>query len=165
MILAAVFVAASALLARLFAAKSETILAPFVRNILLRSVIGSVISSLLVIGGLMLRSGAAADAPCALNCRRGVDRGSGCRLCLPRHHGKLHRFGLAGLTPAIPDRRLHHGRRPGGRGPVIEHPCDRTRDARWESRTHSERHGFQGDHDQFDGLAQLPEQLRRRDPK
>ncbi len=58
MILAAVFVAASALLARLFAAKSETILAPFVRNILLRSVIGSVISSLLVIGGLMLALGA-----------------------------------------------------------------------------------------------------------
>ncbi len=54
MILAVALVAASALLARLFAARSETILAPFVQNVLLRSVIGSVISSLLVVGGVML---------------------------------------------------------------------------------------------------------------
>ena len=46
--------AISAVLARLFAAHSETLLAPFVRNVLLRSVVGSLISSMLVIGGLLL---------------------------------------------------------------------------------------------------------------
>ena len=44
-------------LARLFASRSEVLLAPFVRNLLLRSVVGSIISSLLVIGGLVLALG------------------------------------------------------------------------------------------------------------
>src|SRR5271165_2048173 len=47
----------SCLLARLFAARSEDLLAPFVHNVLLRSVVGSVISAMLVIGGLMLALG------------------------------------------------------------------------------------------------------------
>ena len=46
--------AISAVLARLFAAHSETLLAPFVHNVLLRSVVGSLISSMLIIGGLLL---------------------------------------------------------------------------------------------------------------
>ncbi len=53
MILAVALVVISMLLARIFATRSETILAPLVRNVLLRSVAGSVISSLLVIGGLV----------------------------------------------------------------------------------------------------------------
>ncbi len=56
MILAVIFVAIAAFLARIFAAKSE-ILAPFVRNVLLRSVAGSVISSLVVVAGVMLALG------------------------------------------------------------------------------------------------------------
>ncbi len=54
MILAIAFAVIAMLLARLFATRSETILAPFVRNVLLRSVAGSVISSVLVLGGLLL---------------------------------------------------------------------------------------------------------------
>ena len=53
MVLAIACVMISVLLARTFATRSETLLAPFVRNVLLRSVAGSVISSLLVIGGLV----------------------------------------------------------------------------------------------------------------
>jgi small conductance mechanosensitive channel len=52
--LAIAFAAIAMLLARVFASHSETLLAPIVRNVLLRSVAGSVISSLLVIGGLIL---------------------------------------------------------------------------------------------------------------
>ncbi len=44
----------SAALARLFARYSETLLAPFVRNALLRSVIGSLLSGLIVICGLLM---------------------------------------------------------------------------------------------------------------
>ncbi len=58
MLIALAILAISVLLARLFATKSETVLAPFIRNVLLRSVAGSVISSLLVLGGLMLALGA-----------------------------------------------------------------------------------------------------------
>ncbi len=57
-LLAIAVVAASAVLARLFSANAETLLAPFVRNLLLRSVVGSLLSSLLVIGGLLLALGA-----------------------------------------------------------------------------------------------------------
>jgi small-conductance mechanosensitive channel len=41
-------------LARLFVAYSETLLAPFVRNVMLRSVVGSLLSTLLVATGLLL---------------------------------------------------------------------------------------------------------------
>jgi small-conductance mechanosensitive channel len=41
-------------LARVFGSYSETLLAPFFENVMLRSVVGSLISSLLIIGGLML---------------------------------------------------------------------------------------------------------------
>jgi small-conductance mechanosensitive channel len=54
MLLALAFVTLSAVLARLIAARSETMLAPFFSNVLLRSVAGSVISSLVVLGGVML---------------------------------------------------------------------------------------------------------------
>jgi small-conductance mechanosensitive channel len=47
-------VALSAVAARLFNAHAETLLAPFVRNTLLRSVAGSILSSFLLIGGLLL---------------------------------------------------------------------------------------------------------------
>ena len=57
-LLAIAVIAVSAVLARLFSAHAETLLAPFVRNLLLRSVVGSLVSSLLVIGGLMLALGA-----------------------------------------------------------------------------------------------------------
>ena len=57
-LLAAGVVAASAVLARLFSARSEFLLSPFVGNVLLRSVLGSVISSLLVVGGCLLALGA-----------------------------------------------------------------------------------------------------------
>jgi small conductance mechanosensitive channel len=53
-LLALALVALSAGAARLFAGHSETLLAPFIGNILLRSVVGSLISTLLVIGGLLL---------------------------------------------------------------------------------------------------------------
>jgi small-conductance mechanosensitive channel len=46
--------AASALLARLFAAHADTLLAPFVPNVLLHSVVGSLISATMVIGGVLL---------------------------------------------------------------------------------------------------------------
>ena len=42
------------LLARVFASHAETVLAPLVPNVLLRSVVGSIISALLIIGGLVL---------------------------------------------------------------------------------------------------------------
>jgi hypothetical protein len=47
-------VALSWLLARAFATHAETLLAPFIHNMLLRSVVGSIISALLIIGGLAL---------------------------------------------------------------------------------------------------------------
>jgi small conductance mechanosensitive channel len=56
-VLALVIVAVSWLLARLFASRSDILLAPLVRNMLLRSVVGSIISSLLVMGGLVLALG------------------------------------------------------------------------------------------------------------
>jgi small-conductance mechanosensitive channel len=58
LLLAALIVMGAAFLAKVFAANSEVILAPFVRNVLLRSVVGSVISSLLVIGGVLMALGA-----------------------------------------------------------------------------------------------------------
>ncbi len=48
------FVFAFATLARLFNRYSETLLAPFFRNTLLRSVVGSVVGSLLVVSGIMI---------------------------------------------------------------------------------------------------------------
>src|SRR5262249_28738681 len=57
-LLALGIVATSWLLARFFTANSEVLLAPLVRNMLLRSVLASIISSLLVIGGLVLALGA-----------------------------------------------------------------------------------------------------------
>ena len=57
-LLALSIVATLAIVARLFSANAEIVLAPFVGNVLLRSVIGSVISSLLIIGGLLLALGA-----------------------------------------------------------------------------------------------------------
>jgi small conductance mechanosensitive channel len=53
-LIALVIVVASVSLARLFGAHSETVLAPFIRNTLLRSVVGSLISTFLVIAGLLL---------------------------------------------------------------------------------------------------------------
>ena len=55
--MALAIVAMSWLLAQFFAVRSETLLAPVVHNVLLRSVVGSIISGLLVIGGLMLALG------------------------------------------------------------------------------------------------------------
>jgi small conductance mechanosensitive channel len=57
MLMALGIVAASWLLAQFFASRSETLLAPVVHNILLRSVVGSIISALVVMGGLMLALG------------------------------------------------------------------------------------------------------------
>src|SRR5262249_11155294 len=53
-LLSLAIVVVSWILAQFFASRAETLLAPVVHNVLLRSVVGSVISSLLVIGGLML---------------------------------------------------------------------------------------------------------------
>ena len=47
-------VAISWFLAQSFSAHAETLLAPFVHNVLLRSVVGSIISALIVFGGLVL---------------------------------------------------------------------------------------------------------------
>jgi small conductance mechanosensitive channel len=59
LILLALGIAATlAIVARLFSANAEILLAPFVGNVLLRSVLGSVISTLLIIGGLLLALGA-----------------------------------------------------------------------------------------------------------
>ncbi len=58
MLLALSIVGVSMGLARLFAANAETLLAPFVPNALLRSVVGSLISGLLAIGGILLALGA-----------------------------------------------------------------------------------------------------------
>jgi small-conductance mechanosensitive channel len=54
MLLSLAIVAVSWLLAQAFATHSETLLAPIVHNVLLRSVVGSVISGLIVLGGLVL---------------------------------------------------------------------------------------------------------------
>jgi hypothetical protein len=53
-LLALAIVVISWLLAQAFATHSETLLAPVVHNVLLRSVVGSVISGLIIIGGLIL---------------------------------------------------------------------------------------------------------------
>jgi small-conductance mechanosensitive channel len=53
-LVAAGIIVVSGLLARVFASRSETLLAPLVRNVLLRSVVGSVMSAMLVIGGLLI---------------------------------------------------------------------------------------------------------------
>ena len=53
-IIAVGFVAGFSYMARLFNEYSETILAPFFRNSLLRAVVGSVISSLLVVAGVLI---------------------------------------------------------------------------------------------------------------
>ena len=53
-VLALVVVALSAFVARVFAEHSETLLSPFVSNTLLRSVAGSLISTFVVLGGLLL---------------------------------------------------------------------------------------------------------------
>ena len=58
MILAVLVVLTSFALARVISARSETMLAPFIQNVLLRSVAGSVVSSVVVVGGLMLALGA-----------------------------------------------------------------------------------------------------------
>ncbi len=44
-------------LARVFNSYSEMLLAPFIRNVMVRSVVGSLLSSLLIVGGLMLGLG------------------------------------------------------------------------------------------------------------
>jgi small-conductance mechanosensitive channel len=54
MVVAAVVVGLSFVLARAFANHAETLLAPFIGNTLLRSVVGSLISTFLVIGGFLL---------------------------------------------------------------------------------------------------------------
>jgi small conductance mechanosensitive channel len=54
MLIALAIVAGSWILAQRFATNSETLLAPFVHNVLLRSVVGSIISALIIIGGLVL---------------------------------------------------------------------------------------------------------------
>src|SRR5262249_30578145 len=56
-LLALAIVVVSGILAQFFASRAETLLAPVMHNVLLRSIVGSVISSLLVIGGLMLALG------------------------------------------------------------------------------------------------------------
>ncbi len=53
-VVALVVIALSLALARMFSAHSEALLAPFIRNMLLRSVVGSLVSTFLVIGGLLL---------------------------------------------------------------------------------------------------------------
>jgi small conductance mechanosensitive channel len=53
-ILAVFFMMAFGMLARTFARSSETILAPFIRNPLLRSVVGSILSTLIVTAGVLL---------------------------------------------------------------------------------------------------------------
>ena len=53
-ILAVGFVMAFGMLARAFARSSETLLAPFVTNSLLRSVVGSILSTLIVMAGILL---------------------------------------------------------------------------------------------------------------
>ncbi len=53
-LLSMAIVAGSWLLAQAFATHSETLLAPIVHNVLLRSVVGSIISGLIVLGGLVL---------------------------------------------------------------------------------------------------------------
>jgi small-conductance mechanosensitive channel len=47
----------AALIARLFNRYSETILAPFVRNVLLRSIVGSFVAAAIVIGGVVMALG------------------------------------------------------------------------------------------------------------
>jgi small conductance mechanosensitive channel len=54
MLLALAILLAALLAARLFNQYSDVLLAPFVRNVLLRSVVGSLVGSLLIIGGLLL---------------------------------------------------------------------------------------------------------------
>ena len=156
-LMALAIVAVSWLLAQFFAARSETLLAPFVHNVLLRSVVGSIISALLVIGGLMLALGALRLTQVGAVDPGRVGRGRpGRRVRVPRHHRELHRLGPAGPPPAVPDRRLRDDRRPVGRGQVAEHAGDRAGDARGQARPDPERDDLQGDHGQRDGLAELP---------
>jgi small-conductance mechanosensitive channel len=53
-ILAVVFMLGFGLLARAFGRSSEMLLSPFIRNPLLRSVVGSILSSLILLGGFLL---------------------------------------------------------------------------------------------------------------
>jgi small-conductance mechanosensitive channel len=53
-LLSLAIIMATMILARLFNKYSETLLAPFIRNVLLRSVVGSVIGSMLALSGILL---------------------------------------------------------------------------------------------------------------
>ena len=79
---------------------------------LLRSVVGSILSTLIVLGGHP--AGALGAEPDA---RGGLGPGAGGRgrpgpgVRVPRHRRELHRLDAPGRPPAVPDRRLHHRRR------------------------------------------------------
>ena len=92
--LALVVVAVSAFVARVFAEHSETLLSPFVGNTLLRSVAGSLISTFVVLGGLLLALAApTADTRGVIHTRL-LGRGRpGGRLCVSRHYRELYRLG------------------------------------------------------------------------
>ena len=53
-ILAVIFVLGFGMLAKVFGRSSETLLSPFIKNPLLRSVVGSILSSLILLGGILL---------------------------------------------------------------------------------------------------------------
>ena len=160
-LLSAAVVAASAMLARLFSARAEILLSPFVGNVLLRSVLGSVISSLLVIGGFLLALGALGLTHVVLSI-----------LGLASIAGLAVGFAFRDITENFIASVLLGVRRPfqigdyvtiaghSGRGQVAEHPRDRARDPGRQPRPHPERDDLQGDHGQLDGLAQLAAQLR-----
>ena len=129
-IIAVVLLVASAMLARLFNRFSETLLWPLSGNVLLRSVLGSLIASMIVVGGVMAALQVfGAEPGGAVVPGIGRRGGVGRRLRVSGHHGELHCLDPARPAQAVPGGRLHRDRRTGRRGQVAEHAGDLARDA------------------------------------
>ncbi len=122
--------ALSIMLARAFWRFADVLLAPLMSNVLLRSVLGSLVG-----GGD--RGRRLRDRAVGAGGRRhgvagaGAGRRAGPRgvVRLPRHRRELHRVDLAGCPTSLPHRRLRRGRRAYRGRQGAEHPGDDPGDA------------------------------------
>ena len=125
-------------LARLLASYSEKLLAPFITNVMLRSVAGSLMSTILVVAGLLLALSVLNLTHLVLSILGVAGMvGLAVGICLPRYHRELHRLDPARHAQAVPDRRLYPGRRASRRGQIAEHTRNRARHARRANRSES----------------------------
>ena len=164
MIAGAIFVAFLSL-ARLLASYSEKLLAPFITNVMLRSVAGSLMSTVVVIAGLLLALSVLNLTHLVLSILGvagmvGLAVGFAFRDITENFIASI----LLGTPPAVPDRRLHPGRRASRRGHVAQHTRDRAGHARRETDPDPQQHHLQGNPDQLVGVAHLAGDVRRVDP-